>query len=226
MKPAVDEVIYSQRKTISIEVQADGKVVMRVPRRTSQARIQQVAAEKAEWIRHTKEKIQARQQARPSIRFEEGANLPLFGRWYPLTLRQQTPTRFGFSAGQGFWLRRDQVGQARKLLVEFYREATRAQTSRLALDFCWRWQLSFGEIRVTSAVTRWGSCSPKNNLSFTYRLALLPLDLVEYIVAHELTHTRHHNHGPEFWKLVARMIPDYQLRRKKLKDLAALLPEI
>lgn len=72
-------------------------------------------------------------------------------------------------------------------------------------------------ITVTGARTRFGSCSPKNRLSFSFRLMEYPMEAVEYVVVHELSHIRHKNHGPAFYAEVARFLPDWQARRQLLK---------
>ena len=72
-------------------------------------------------------------------------------------------------------------------------------------------------ITVTGARTRFGACSPKNRLSFSFRLMAYPMEAVEYVVVHELTHIRHKNHGPAFYAEVARFLPDWQERRQLLR---------
>ena len=72
-------------------------------------------------------------------------------------------------------------------------------------------------ITITGARTRFGSCSPKNRLSFSFRLMDFPPAAVEYVVVHELAHIRHKNHGPDFYAEVARFLPDWQTRRALLK---------
>lgn len=72
-------------------------------------------------------------------------------------------------------------------------------------------------ITVTGARTRFGSCSPKNRLSFSFRLMEYPMAAVEYVVVHELAHIRHKNHGPDFYKEIAAVLPDWQARRELLK---------
>jgi len=66
--------------------------------------------------------------------------------------------------------------------------------------------------------TRWGSCSPKNSLSFNYYLAQLPKDLIEYVVVHELAHIKHKNHSKNFWDEVEKYLPDVKEKRKKLRE--------
>lgn len=73
-------------------------------------------------------------------------------------------------------------------------------------------------VRITSAATRWGSCSGKNRLCFSYRIALLPPEAAEYIVVHELAHIRVKNHGPAFYAEVARYLPDYRRRIALLRQ--------
>ena len=72
-------------------------------------------------------------------------------------------------------------------------------------------------VKITSARTRYGSCSGKNSLCFTYRLALFPQEAIEAVVVHELAHIKHKNHGKRFYALVYKILPDYNERKRLLK---------
>jgi predicted metal-dependent hydrolase len=72
-------------------------------------------------------------------------------------------------------------------------------------------------VTITSAKTRFGSCSGKNRLSFTYRLVDCPGEAVEYVVVHELAHIKHKNHGRDFYALIESVLPDYREREKMLR---------
>ena len=73
-------------------------------------------------------------------------------------------------------------------------------------------------ITITGAVTRFGSCSPKNRLCFSFRLMDYPMEAIEYVVVHELVHIRHKNHGRDFYREVASVLPDWQARAALLKQ--------
>ena len=75
----------------------------------------------------------------------------------------------------------------------------------------------YGRVTVTSAKTRFGSCSAKGNISYSYRLMLYPEAAIDYVVVHELAHTFEMNHSPRFWAVVAKYMPDYKERKKLLK---------
>lgn len=76
--------------------------------------------------------------------------------------------------------------------------------------------MPFG-VRITSAEKRYGSCSPKNNLCFSYRLMLYPDKAIDYVVVHELAHIKHKNHGKAFYAQIATVLPDFKARRAMLK---------
>lgn len=78
-------------------------------------------------------------------------------------------------------------------------------------------------VRIRNSKTRWGSCSIKGNLNFHYKLALLPSDLMDYVIVHELCHLRELNHSARFWAHVALHVPDYKLKRKALNAHARIL---
>lgn len=72
-------------------------------------------------------------------------------------------------------------------------------------------------IKITSARTRFGSCSPKNSLCFSWRLMEFPAEAIDYVVVHELAHIVHRNHGRDFYALIETYLPDYKLRRALLR---------
>lgn len=78
--------------------------------------------------------------------------------------------------------------------------------------------LKYGRIYITSAKTRFGSCSSKGNIAFSYRLMLYPEEAVDYVVVHELAHLVQMNHSPAFYKIVEKVLPDYKRRKKLLKS--------
>lgn len=77
----------------------------------------------------------------------------------------------------------------------------------------------YKRVSVRDQKTRWGSCSRQANLNFNYKLIYLPSEGLDYILAHELCHLKEFNHGPEFWRLVARSVPNYRYWRKKLRNI-------
>ena len=89
--------------------------------------------------------------------------------------------------------------------------------------------VSYGRVSIRRQKTRWGSCSGKGNLNFNCLLALTPAEVQDYVVVHELCHRKEMNHSPRFWTEVARVLPDYSLRRKWLREngrsLIARLPK-
>lgn len=78
---------------------------------------------------------------------------------------------------------------------------------------------SWNKVTIKNVITRWGSCSKKGNLNFSYKLTLLPEYLSDYIVVHELCHLKEMNHGEHFWKLVEKTIPEYKQYRRELKNI-------
>ena len=81
-------------------------------------------------------------------------------------------------------------------------------------------------LRISAARTRWGSCSHHGGISLNWRLILMPLAVVDYVVCHELAHLRKMNHSPRFWSVVQQLCPDWQVRRRELRQLARALPQI
>lgn len=78
--------------------------------------------------------------------------------------------------------------------------------------------VTYGRVTIRSQRTRWGSCSAKGNLNFNCLLAIVPPEVLDYVVVHELCHRKELNHSARFWREVARILPDYADRRKWLRQ--------
>lgn len=78
--------------------------------------------------------------------------------------------------------------------------------------------VDYGCITIRNQKSRWGSCSSKGNLNFNCLLMLTPVEVIDYVVVHELCHRKEMNHSQKFWAEVAKIMPDYQEKRKWLKE--------
>lgn len=215
--PPVDQIIRSRRKTIAILVKPDGRVIVRAPLGLASEKIRAWIETKAAWIAAKKAEMQQHQQqaARHERRYAEGETFPFLGQEYPLRL--EDGSRRGLRFERGFLLHPADQPQAAGLFEAWYKAAARELLSQRVRWFARVFGLTYRKIRISSARTRWGSCSTSGTLSFNWRLVMAPPEVVDYVVVHELAHLRQPNHSPAFWDEVAKMMPDYALHRDWLK---------
>ncbi len=201
-----DRIVRTRRRTMVLIVESDGSLTVRAPLRTSDQSILEFAERSRRWI----EKKQAEALAtRPAPRqYVPGETFLYLGQAYPLEIvKDQNPP---LVLAGSFKLSEAARSQAEQLFRAWYRRQAR-RIIRSRVNWYAKTQgFQVAGIRITSARTRWGSCSAKGALSFSWRLILAPMEVVDYVVVHELVHTIHHNHSKRFWKKVEKILPDYK----------------
>lgn len=212
----VNQIIRSKRKTLALIVKPDGSLLVRAPMRTSKALIQEFVEKNRGWIERQQAKALATPPAAPR-EYMSGEIFPYLGTSYPLEFVEGQGEPFLLDDGV-FKLPASYQGDAALAFARWYRKQARQVLSARVEFFAHAYDFHYKGIRITSARTRWGSCSSTGSLSFSWRLIQAPLVVVDYVVVHELVHTAIHNHSKKFWQRVGTILPEYQQHRRWLRE--------
>lgn len=212
----IDELIRSRRKTIALIVQPDGRLVVRAPLRATLAQIHALVGQKEAWIRAKQAEVRAAGHPNAAHHFQPGELFYFLGQAYPLAISPHPRTLLRLDT-DCFVLADSARERGIQVFTRWYRQQAAALLPERAAWFADRYGFKYNRVRISAARTRWGSCSALGSLSFTWRLMLVPPAVLDYVVVHELAHTRERNHQRAFWEQVAAVLPDYQQRRKWLK---------
>ncbi len=212
------KIVRSRRKTIALIVQSDGSLLVRAPLRVTQRQIMDVVQQQAEWVRTRQEAARQRAAAAPPKAFVEGEIFNYLGQPYRLVIANAARPALALDAqaGQFRLVRAAQPGAAALFDAWYRRQARQVFTERVAF-YARQIGLQPQKLRISSARTRWGSCSSRGTLSFTWRLVMAPLPVIDYVVVHELCHLQVRNHSKDFWNKVRAIMPDYKERARWLR---------
>jgi predicted metal-dependent hydrolase len=211
----INRLIRSKRRTIALIVETDGSLTVRAPNRVAMRDIDSFIEEKSAWIVRTQEKFKSI-EAIPEKKFEDGEMFMYLGVEYPLTLVK--PQRPALKFNDGFTLGVTAQKRGMQAFTKWYKEQAFDVISERVKILSTMHGFKPKQVKISSAKTRWGSCSADGTLNFTWRLVMAPLDVVDYVVVHELAHLRVRNHSPRFWKLVESIYPEFKKHRKWLRD--------
>ena len=213
MQIQINELIRSKRRTIALIVERDGSL-------TPVAEIDSFIQEKSNWIIRTREKVKAIAEI-PERKYEDGEKFLFLGNEYELKLVK--PQRPALKFNNGFSLGSTSQKRAEQVFIRWYKAQACAVISERTKILSEQYGFKPKQVKISSARTRWGSCSPDGTLNFTWRLVMAPLDVIDYVVIHELVHLRVKNHSGKFWMSVETIYPDYKNQRKWLRENGAKL---
>ncbi|MBR2344610.1 MAG: M48 family metallopeptidase [Lentisphaeria bacterium] len=205
----------SRRKQVALRIADDGTVEILAPEKISDQILHQMFMHSGDIVK----KLQLRRTCRPAPAFTENSQFWLLGRLYPLHL-----TRRLCLFDHAFMIPDGSNEDKKAALITLYKELSRHIIINKVTRFQEICHLYPEKININSATTRWGSCSGKKTISFSWKLIQCPEELVDYVVVHELAHLKEMNHSQAFWAEVGKIIPDYADHRAALRKFARQLP--
>jgi predicted metal-dependent hydrolase len=208
------QIIRSKRKTLALIVKPDGSLVVRAPLRTSEKAIREFINKYASWVHRKQSEVLAAQPLLPK-QYVPGEMFGYLGETYPLEIVREQ--RQPLILSESFKLAESAQANARRVFERWYRTQAKQILGERLCSYASQYGFEYTKLGITSARTRWGSCSASGSINFSWRLILAPLEAVDYVVVHELVHTVIHNHSKHFWKKVGEILPDYQERRNWLR---------
>lgn len=201
-------------KNLRISLGQNGKVRLSIPWYVSQKTGIKYLLSKKDWIT----------DHRPSV-ITEWQNGQKLTDEYKLSLLDSAQSKISSKLGQDELIinlpKNYNTDQKHKAVSRVVKKFLRTESERLLIPLTREAAKSYGfevkSIQIKHLKSRWGSCNHKKEITLNAMLLTLPDELIEYVIIHELSHTRHLNHSKDFWKEVERILPKYKTYRKSLK---------
>jgi predicted metal-dependent hydrolase len=218
-------VIYSDRRTVSITVERDGSVVVRVPRSTTREQLEHILTAKRRWIiekitHPQKYKIRAHP---PGKEIVSGESVMFLGHTYRIDLVDSDSREIKFDGR--FLIPRYVDGRTSHALQEWFKQAAIERLTPRVEYWALKLGVDVSRVKVTDDRFRWGSCTPAGAVALNWRLVKAPIAVADYVIVHELAHRLEANHGDGFWSIVRSHIAKSDAARAWLKEHGQLLEE-
>ena len=222
---------YTKRKTIGIRISSLEGVVVTAPINCPIREIEKVLKEKEGWIIKSLKEVEVELTAEQLM--GEGGSLLYLGSYYPLRLRysslrsslvtlKEGEAELRLSALLQFYEDERKLAVIKELKA-WYRERAYEYLKERLDYYSLMVGVEYNSLTIKDVKSRWGSCSSKGNINLDIKLMLLPPELIDYIVLHEVCHLKEMNHSKKYWSLVENHMADYLLREKRIKSLSPIV---
>lgn len=215
----VDEVIRSNRKTVELRVNSNGRVQLRIPQYADKKSITDFIHRKKNWILKQKAKTESKQFER---NYADGEMIYYLGEKHEI-VHKSLDNSVLEKSGDKIFFDPEYKEFGKDCFKHWFTNNAKATIVPIAWDLSRYMKIELNAVKISSAEKRWGSCSSKGNINLSYMLMMLPPATINYVIIHELMHIFIPNHSKKFWELVARAMPDYKREIKWIDDNMHLL---
>ncbi|WP_234538644.1 M48 family metallopeptidase [Paenibacillus pseudetheri] len=193
---------YGNGKKISIHIDSSGRITLKAPKKTSEETIKSVVERNGKLIVEKLQSIEANRETPKLKEYEEEGEFLYLGKYYSLQELIET---------------KDLNEEELKLkLKKFYFASCKKIVGERINKYQTQLRVKPKTIDIVESRTKWGSCSSDKKLTFNYRLAMAPVEVIDYVIIHELCHLLHMNHDRSFWRKVGSLMPDYKEKEEYL----------
>lgn len=217
----IEKIFRSKRKSFSIEIDDSGEILLRVPIKASIEEVNEFIKRHSKWIEKKLNEIENRKIKYQPKNFVDGEKFLYLGEFYNLNIvkNQKIPLIFK----NEFYLSKNYILNGYEIFKNFYKKMAKEIINERIKFYANKYGFKYNKIKITSANKRWGSCTVRGNLNFSYRLIMAPLKVVDYVVVHELVHLVDKTHKKSFYNKVEKILPDYKERKDWLNKNGYLL---
>jgi len=201
-------VTYSDRKTISLEVERDGHLRVRAPRTTSDKEIEQFVQKRRFWVYQKRKAVHRQAEIARKREYVSGETFPYLGRHYRLDVRDTPDGELRFE--NKFILPQQLLSKASDCFHAWYKARADERIGIRTRRWARLMGIEFNRVMISDMSRRWATCTAKENLNFNWRLIMAPMQVVDYVIVHELAHIIEPEHSDRFWNLVRVTVPRYR----------------
>lgn len=226
----------AKRKRVTITVERDRSVVVHAPPHVSEEKLRQIVDSKRQWLF---EKLNDAQKYQPlphppGKELVNGESALYLGRSYRIELvdaaegdevESEGVSSSGVRFAGKFLIPRAGGGARKQVLRDWYIERAEAKILPRVRQYAQSLGVSYQRASITDSRYRWGSCTPKDNLHFNWRLIKAPMFVIDYVIVHELAHLLEANHTPRFWNIIRAQLPTLDKARDWLREHGQRLEE-
>lgn len=219
------DIVYSnKRKNATLKVYPLMAVEISVPKDLSRKHIRQLVKNKSGWVIKQLTWFNELAQLKSDKEYVKGETYLYLGRQYRLDIKKDDMAPQTTILGKNLIINlpknteKDKIKKIVKVaLLWWYKEQSENKIQEIIKSYSQKLGISKPKFVIKNQFKRWGSCTSKNLIIFNFRISMAPVSQIEYIVAHELCHTKIKDHSMAFWKLLSRAMPDYNTRKETLR---------
>lgn len=206
--------VYKKRTTIGIYIDLYGNVEVQVPKGTSEECVHQLLEGKWELIQQRIKEMNDRTVGHVEKVYEHGGSFLYLGKSYPILISQDTDIKKDTVVFEEeklhVYVKQQEDESIKQALKRFYYQQCKALVEKRIQFYQSNFKLKPRSIRISDSKTTWGTCDSMRQLTFNWKLSMAPLSVIDYVVVHEMCHMVHMNHDRSFWRLVGKILPDYE----------------
>lgn len=208
------EIKYKNRTSIGITIDIYGKVEVQAPKGTPDERVIQLIEEKWDLIQQKLKEMKERLEGPQEKVYEHGEGFLYLGAVYPIQIYQNKNFEQDYVVFEEdklqIYVKQQEDERIKLALKHFYYQQCKALVEKSITSYQSHFKTKPRSIRISDSKTTWGTCDSKQKLTFNWRLAMAPIEVIDYVVIHEMCHMVHLNHDRSFWRLVGKIMPDYK----------------
>lgn len=208
------EIRYKNRTSIGVSIDGYGNIEVLAPKRTPDERVLQVIEENWDLIQQKIKEMKDRLHGPQEKVYKNDESFLYLGNSYPIKIIQDenvTQDKVVFDGEMlHIYVKQRDDEKIKQSLKRFYFQQCKALVEKSVSTYQSHFKTKPRSIRISDSKSTWGTCDSKLQLTFNWRLAMAPHEVIDYVVIHEMCHMIHLNHDRSFWRLVGKIMPDYK----------------